>query len=563
MHKINKPNLRAISRIAVVLIILAIVIVGGVVAYIYLYRAPTQAPAAEKLLRVSFANVPYLDPAVGSDEASTVYLVNVYDTLVYPLANNTLVPNVAKSWEVSPDGLTWRFHLRNDVKFHSGRSLTAYDVDFSLRRLITMGEGYAYLLKPYVDLDKTKVIDNTTIQIVLSKPFGPFLYALLRLYIVDSELVKANIKKPGPYGDMGDYGRDWLMSGVADAGSGPYKLAEYKRGESVTLVKFDKYWGQYAPNAPDKVVMLGTTEPSTIRTLIANRELEITDQWQPLENLDAMSKIKGVELSKLAVPYEFYLMINNKKPPTDDIHVRKAMALAFDYDSAISDINPYEKRAYGVVPSTLIGYWQPDKPLTRNVTAAIEELKKSKYWGKLDQYPIEYWWVAEVPWEERVALLFKSNMEQLGLKVDVVKKPWLSVVEALSKFETSPHIVSIFVATDYPEAGSMLSNRYHSRVQGTWQQNEWINSTTIDQMIEDALSTLDLNARIQKYQAVQKYIFDLYPSIFVYEHVVVRAYQAYYVDFPAAKGKVPLMLGYEFDFRWIQVYPEKKTQPPS
>ncbi|MDT7892271.1 MAG: ABC transporter substrate-binding protein [Thermoproteota archaeon] len=563
MHKINKPNLRAISRIAVVLIILAIVIVGGVVAYIYLYRAPTQAPAAEKLLRVSFANVPYLDPAVGSDEASTVYLVNVYDTLVYPLANNTLVPNVAKSWEVSPDGLTWTFHLRNDVKFHSGRSLTAYDVDFSLRRLITMGEGYAYLLKPYVDLDKTKVIDNTTIQIVLSKPFGPFLYALLRLYIVDSELVKANIKKPGPYGDMGDYGRDWLMSGVADAGSGPYKLAEYKRGESVTLVKFDKYWGQYAPNAPDKVVMLGTTEPSTIRTLIANRELEITDQWQPLENLEAMSKIKGVELSKLAVPYEFYLMINNKKPPTDDIHVRKAMALAFDYDSAISDINPYEKRAYGVVPSTLIGYWQPDKPLTRNVTAAIEELKKSKYWGKLDQYPIEYWWVAEVPWEERVALLFKSNMEQLGLKVDVVKKPWLSVVEALSKFETSPHIVSIFVATDYPEAGSMLSNRYHSRVQGTWQQNEWLNSTTIDQMIEDALSTLDLNARIQKYQAVQKYIFDLYPSIFVYEHVVVRAYQAYYVDFPAAKGKVPLMLGYEFDFRWIQVYPEKKTQPPS
>jgi peptide/nickel transport system substrate-binding protein len=154
-------------------------------------------------------------------------------------------------------------------------------------------------------------------------------------------------------------------------------------------------------------------------------------------------------------------------------------------------------------------------------------------------------------------------MEQLGLKVDVVKKPWLSVVEALSKFETSPHIVSIFVATDYPEAGSMLSNRYHSRVQGTWQQNEWLNSTTIDKMIEDALSTLDLNARIQKYQAIQKYIFDLYPSIFVYEHVVVRAYQAYYVDFPAAKGKVPLMLGYEFDFRWIQVYPEKKTQPPS
>jgi peptide/nickel transport system substrate-binding protein len=309
--------------------------------------------------------------------------------------------------------------------------------------------------------------------------------------------------------------------------------------------------------------MLGITEPTTIRTLIANRELEITDQWQPLENLEAMSKIKGVNLSKLPVPYEFYLMINTKKPPTDDIHVRKAMALAFDYDSAIRDINPYEKRAYGVVPSTLIGYWHPDKPLSRNVTAAIEELKKSKYWGKLDQYPIDFWWIAEVPWEERVALLFKSNMEEIGLKVNVIKQPWLSVVEALTKFETSPHIVSIFVATDYPEAGSMLVNRYHSKSQGTWQQNEWLNSTIIDQMIEDALSTLDLNARIQKYIEIQKYIFNLYPSIFLYEHVTVRAYQAYYVDFPAARGEVPLMLGYELDFRWIQVYPEKKAQPPS
>jgi peptide/nickel transport system substrate-binding protein len=564
MEKILNHNWRAISKIAVVLIILAIVIIGAVAAYFYLYSAPPPAaPPVERLLRVSFANVPYLDPAVGSDEASTVYLVNVYDTLVYPLANGTLVPHVAERWDVSPDGLIWTFYLRKDVKFHSGRNLTAYDVDFSLRRLLTIGEGYAYLLIPYVDLDKTKVINNYTIQIALKKPFGPFLYTLLRLYIVDSELVKANIKKPGPYGDMGDYGRDWLMSGFADAGSGPYKLAEYKRGESVTLVKFDKYWGKFAPNAPDKVIMLGITEPTTIRTLIANRELEITDQWQPLENLEAMSKIKGVNLSKLPVPYEFYLMINTKKPPTDDIHVRKAMALAFDYDSAIRDINPYEKRAYGVVPSTLIGYWHLDKHLLRNVTAAIEELKKSKYWGKLDQYPIDFWWIAEVPWEERVALLFKSNMEEIGLKVNVIKQPWLSVVEALTKFETSPHIVSIFVATDYPEAGSMLVNRYHSKSQGTWQQNEWLNSTIIDQMIEDALSTLDLNARIQKYIEIQKYIFNLYPSIFLYEHVTVRAYQAYYVDFPAARNEVPLMLGYELDFRWIQVYPEKKAQPPS
>lgn len=550
-------NIRAISKTLLVIVVVVVIVIASTAIY-YSFFLPQAPPTVkERLLRVSFANVPYLDPAVGSDEASTVYLVNVYDTLVYPLPNNTLVPHVAEKWTVSNDGLLWTFTLKKGIKFHSGRELTANDVHFSLKRLLTIGEGYAYLLKPYVDLANTKVLDNYTIQIALSKPFGPFLYALLRLYIVDSELVKQHIK-PGPYGEMGDYGREWLMSGERDAGSGPYMLSEYKRGESVTLVRFAEYWGQYAKNAPDRVVMLGTTEPSTIRTLISQRELEITDQWQPLENLDAMARIPGVQLSKLPVPYEFYLMINNRKPPTDDIHVRKAMALAFNYTSAVTDINPYENRAYGVVPSTLIGYWHPDKPLTMNVTAALEELKKSKYWGNLDKYPIEFWWVAEVPWEERVALLFKQNMEALGLTVTVVKKPWLSVVESLSKFETSPHIVSIFVATDYPEAGSMLANRYHSSVQGTWQQNEWLNDPQIDQMIDDALSTLDLNARIQKYKAIQQYLFNLYPSIFVYEHVVVRAYQAQYVDFPAARGEVPSMLGYEFDFRWIQVFPEKK-----
>jgi peptide/nickel transport system substrate-binding protein len=253
-------------------------------------------------------------------------------------------------------------------------------------------------------------------------------------------------------------------------------------------------------------------------------------------------------------------MIHTRKPPTDDIHVRKALSYVFDYDTAIKDINPYERRACGPVPSTLIGYDKELGCITRNVTLAMEELKKSKYYGQLDKYPIEFWWIAEVPWEERVALLFKQNAEAIGLKVNVVKKPWLSVVEALSKPETSPNIVSIFVASDFLEAGGMLVNRYHSKVAGTWQQNEWLLNSTIDRMIEDALSTLDLQPRLEKYYEIQKIIFEMYPSIYLYEHTILRAYQAYYVDFPAARGNVAPLLGYDLEFRWIQVYPEKRQE---
>ncbi|GBC70706.1 putative D,D-dipeptide-binding periplasmic protein DdpA [Candidatus Calditenuaceae archaeon HR02] len=543
------------------LVIAAIVVVIAVIAAVGFILTGTTltgqiTPPRERLLRVSFANVPYMDPAVGSDEASSVYFLNVYDTLVYPNKDGTVKPHGAEKWEVSADGMVWKFTLRKGIKFHSGRELKAQDVIFSLKRMITIGEGYGYLFKPYVDLEKTVALDDYTVQITLTKPFGPFLITLVRLYIVDSELVKQHIAE-GPYGEMGDYGKNWLMAGEQDAGSGPYKLLEHKRGESVTLVKFDGYWGDTAPNSPTKVIMYGFTEPTTIRAMIEKRQLEVTDQWQPLENYDAMAKIPGVKIAKVPSAMIFYIMLHTQKPPTDDVHVRRAITLAFDYETAIKDIMPFEKRPSGPVPSMLPGADPTRKPIERSIAVAKEELMKSKYWGQLDKYPIEFWWIAEVPWEERVALLFKLNMEEIGLKVNVVKVPWLSVVEGMTKKETTPNAVSIFVIAHYAEAGSILTSRYHSAATGTWEQGEWLMNPEIDKMIEDALATVDFNQRMQKYYEIQKKLDELAPSVFVYEHVVLRAYQADYIDYPAARGEVLPIAEYELDFRWFQVFPEK------
>jgi peptide/nickel transport system substrate-binding protein len=521
----------------------------------------TTVPPVERVLRFTNANVPNLDPAIGSDEASTIYFINVYDTLVYPLPNGTIIPHAAESWTVSQDGLVWTFHIRRGIKFHvTGREMTAYDVEFSLRRLITIGRGYAYLFIPIVDLNKTRVIDTYTIQIGLKKPFGPLLYVLVRLYIVDRELVMRNIKKPGPYGDFGDYGTEWFASGEADAGSGPYMLAEYRRGEAVVLRRYKDWWGEFAPNAPDKVVMLGTNEPTTVLTLMSKRELEITDTWQPLENYEAMSKISGVKIAVLPTIREFYIMMNTQKPPLDDIHVRKAISLAFDYKAAIEGINPYQRRALGPAPSTLAGYCPPPVVLERNVAAAIEELKNSKYWGQLDKYPITVWWVAEVPWEERIALLLKANLEEIGLKVEVVKQPWLSVVQGLSTLETSPHMVLVIVTADYMEAGGMLVKRYHSSAHGKYQQNEWLSIPELDKMLEDAVATLDQRERFRKYCEIQHFIFNLYATLYVYEYVDLRAYQAHYVDFPAVRGEAAPLLGYHMECRKIQVFPERRAE---
>jgi len=216
------------------------------------------------------------------------------------------------------------------------------------------------------------------------------------------------------------------------------------------------------------------------------------------------------------------------------------------------------------VPKVIPG-WCEVPVYRRNLDKAMEELKKSKYWPDIKEHPekyeIEVHWCKEVPAEEKLALLFAKCMEEIGLKVKVVSTPWLKMVEEMAKLETSPHIATIFVAPHYPEAGSLLESRYHSKSAPTWEQNEWLLDEKLDKMIEDALATLDRAERFKKYCEIQKYIVEQCPSLFLFEQISKFAYQSYYVDWPQGRGEyyIPVM-GYNIDCRVIQVYPEKRAK---
>ena len=516
---------------------------------------PTPQPKQPTSLTVSFANVPTLDPAVGSDEASSAAFVNLYDTLVYPTSSGDVQPNAAKSWTVSTDGLTYTFTLRSDIKFHDGTTLKASDVVYSINRLLTIGKGYSYLLAPYVS--SASAPDATTLVIQLKKPFGPFLLSLVRVYILNQALVTANTNAQGAYGSNGDYGSTWLLS--HDAGSGPYKIKDVKLQEYLLMEKNTAYWGTTKSDSPDTVKFLGTTEPATIKTLMSSGQLDITDRWQSTESLDSLSKINGVQIVSIPTSAEFYLMMNTKMAPTDDWAFRAAMTYAFDYQTVVTSIFPGSPQAAGPVPSALPGHDPSAVKYQRNLTTALNYLKMSKYYSQLSQITVVYHWIAEVPDEEKVALLFANNMKDIGINVQVVKVPWLRVVDEMGNLSTAPNIVSIFDEASYAEAGSLLSSRYTSSSTGTWEQNEWLLNSTIDNMISDALSTIDRNGRFQKYYAVQQALMSMYPSIFVFDQNERRAYFAGYVDWYAAKGQQVPVLGYNFDFRNIGVDAAKKA----
>jgi len=119
----------------------------------------------------------------------------------------------------------------------------------------------------------------------------------------------------------------------------------------------------------------------------------------------------------------------------------------------------------------------------------------------------------------------------------------LSFVENASKLETSPHVASVYVSADLPEAGPMLKQRYHSSTAASWTQNEWLQDKTLDAAIDDSLVTIDQTERFQKYQNIQAQLAEEAVSIFVYDQVEKHAYQSY-LDWPAAKGNIIPMMGY-------------------
>ena len=506
-------------------------------------NAPTEEAVStgKRVLRITFSWPNRIDPAVGNDYVGSTSLANLYDSLIFPNAQGGVDPWLAESWDVSDDGSTYTFHLRQGVKFHDGSDLKASDVVYSFNRLKTIGEGYAYLVVT-PDVESVKAVDDATVEIKLTKPSALFLPSLVRLYVASEALVRQNTKPDGPYGEDGDYGKEWLQTN--DAGSGPYKVKEFPLEQYLLMEKFSDWWGEFNPNAPDEVRFIGTTEAVTVRSLMENKELEITDQWQSFEAYQALEKIEGAKIAALPSMSSFYYMVNTKKPPTDDIHCRRAMAYAFDYEAAIGLEWPGTKQMVGPVPASLAGHDPNVFVFQRDLDKAKEELAQCKYASELDQYPVDVNWVAEVPDEEKWALLFQSNMAEIGIKVDVVKTPWLSLVENTSKLESSPSIATIYVSSDLPEAGLMLKQRYHSSTTGTWQQNEWLQDSQLDSEIDDALATLDEQERFDKYAKIQEKLVELAPSIWIYDQVEKHAYRDC-VDWPATRNETSIIMGYQ------------------
>lgn len=511
---------------------------------------PAMAEETGKVLRITQSSGGVIDPGTSVDCASCIACVNMYDSLVYPDMENNPTAGLAESWETSEDGLTWTFKLREGVKFHDGSDLKASDVVFSMNRLLTMGEGFAYLFAPYVE--DTEAPDDTTVVFHLKEAFAPFLSILPRLYVLNEDLVMANLSD-GSYGEYGDYGKAFLAE--HDAGSGAYYLTEMRTQDRICMAQFADYYQEWEENAPEAVEVIMNTETATVRTMMSTGEVQISDQWQTNEAYDALDALDGVSVGSFASGQMLYLMLNTKKQPTDDVHVRRALAYLIDYGQVCDVLFPGYQTVSSVVPNEVFGQSSDGYEYEYSLEKAQEELQQSEYYDALvsGELPIEIEWIADVPDEEKLALLLQATASALGVTINVTKVPWATHVDNCGSVETTPNASTCFVSGDYPEAGSMLYQRFDSDMAGTWQQTEWLQSEEVDQAIVAALTTLDDGERAAAYAKIQKQAAEECWGIAVAEQVEKHAYcdniEIPAVTRAAAGESVSLSLGYNYLFR--------------
>ena len=216
----------------------------------------------------------------------------------------------------------------------------------------------------------------------------------------------------------------------------------------MTIERDPNYYRGWGEGPIDEVRFVITNDEATVRSMAASGELTMSSQYQSPDTYDALAKMARFKIVKGETSVAFYLKLNSKLPPTDDVHIRRAIALATDYDTIKSTILPGGDLT-GPLPKTFAEA-HLDSPQSKfDLEAAKAEIAKSGYAGKTD-IPLGFDYVSATKFEEEIGLLMQSNLQQVGFKVTLSAEPWNRITEIASKVETTPNVTEVFFGPTYP-----------------------------------------------------------------------------------------------------------------
>jgi len=359
----------------------AVLLLSGII-----YVGVTRTDKTPSLVYYTGDHVISLDPADADDAGSMVLISNIYETLVKYSSNESyggFSAGLATSWAVSPNGLMCNFTLRQGVKFSNGNTFNAYDVKFSMERVLLMDSpatGVADILSQSVDLNSTLVQNDYELSIRLKEPYAGFLATIAQPYplaILDREYTLEH------YSAADMYAHDFMSS--HPMGTGPYMLESWHKGSELILLRNPTYWGGWAGNHVEKVTIREISSNKSRIEALQLGKAQIADI--PLSNLTDVEGYSGTATQSFrSFDIEIAVMnVNHSRTSHSfmrNARIRQAFCYAFDYPYTFAQIYRHHMHdVQGCIPNgiPLSAESQPNKSFNYSLQTASEILNSTGY----------------------------------------------------------------------------------------------------------------------------------------------------------------------------------------
>jgi peptide/nickel transport system substrate-binding protein len=353
-----------------------------------------------------------------------------------------LEPCLAETCEISPDQLTYTFHLRHGVKWHDGEPFTADDVKYTYDKVQDPKVDCPFLRIYFTNIKSCEVLDPYTVRFVATERYFKTLEMIGELAIVPKHV----FEKGDPDFNTNDFQRHPI-------GTGPYKFVRWDTGSKIVVERNDDYWDTTRPRYPKRLVYEVIQEPYIAAQLLKKGEIDVFDNVSPiiwkydLEHSPAMKQCREIVYP---FPSYNYLGFNLRLPLFSDIRVRHAIDLLMPRDEILAQIylNQYANETSGFDPPSSRNY-NPAVPPTPYDAAQALQLLNAAGWkndhgdgflyqdGKRLSFTLLY--RAGSPNEEKMVELIQESLDRAGIDLKLERLEFAQWIERVDdwKFEAT------------------------------------------------------------------------------------------------------------------------------
>jgi peptide/nickel transport system substrate-binding protein/oligopeptide transport system substrate-binding protein len=460
-----------------------------------------------------------LDPALSTDVPTGRAVGYLFDGLTRFTPDAKVEPGLADRWELTPDGLTYTFHLHHGVTFHDGSAFTARNVVASWRRALEPAtkSGAAQFLFPIkgarefnggtaTNISGLAVRDDSTLVVTLVEPLAIFTKMLaMPVAAIIPDKIPANF-------------------GEHPIGTGPWKLVEWKHDDYLLFAKNPTYFGG-APKT-DTLRARIIAEPSTA---VAEYESGSVDVLQiPAAEASDWAEDESRKPMLMSTPALelVYVGINTTRGPLADPRVRQAINYAVDVDRIIERlIGGRGIRAAGVIAPSLGGYDKSRHPYAYDSTKARQLLAAAGHPNGID---IELW-TSTTPIYIHIAETLQAYLNKVGIRTKIVQRESAASRAAARKGQTDMILKDWYA--DYPDAEDFLYPLLHSANRGAGGNVSFYANPAFDSLVTAARHEMDENKRNALYIRADSIAFADAPMIFLYFYNELYAVQPWVKHF--------------------------------